>query len=309
MNQDDHRSFKQSLINIFNEHFEDAKNNIWARLFLIFGIVFAVMVGIFVETNAISLDFLIISGIPVLLFGFLFHLTKSDLKKDEASNLIDSIKINLSIDVSNKKLIVIWKLDSNLIKSLILPSKFSVMGYRLTNGLPHNPVEAKNKGHLIINTDQVEGSVIDPEIRPGQTGYYAVFVQEDVGFEDISEVCQNKQGSCYSRMATAVVQAPEGEMAKLARKIRYQELEDRLKSKSGQGGNIAETARKEIDDAVAKIENYKDLFKKIKETKEKSKEEIRRSNMSDEDKYELLDAIDTLADDVIDKKIGMGSMT
>lgn len=230
---------------------------------------------------------------------------------DVNSQKIKSTLVNLNITKNSaKKICLSWSLEGDSVTdSGLLPSVL-LLGYRLPDRLPHDPWEAKELGKLIINTRNSTGTMIDEEMRPGQTGYYALFIQGKIESDSIKQSeNEGKSDFVFSAMATAVERAPEGEMAKLARKLRYQELEEKLKIKSGQGGSIAETARKDIEDAVAQIENYKDLFKTVKETKERNKEEIRKSNMSDEDKYELLEAFDILADDVIDKKIGMGNMT
>lgn len=252
----------------------------------------------------------VVVAISVLYFCWELFIRPLEEYNKKVEKIIRS-KIDLSIvKKDGKKICLSWAIKGEAVENNELLSGSSLLGYRLADGLPHDPLEAKRLGKLIINTRKLSGEVIDQDIKPGQTAYYALFVQGEMPPNVVRE--NNNEGANkvpYSAMATAIERAPEGEMAKLARKIRYQELEERLKNKRDQGGTIAEMARKDMEDAVSRIENVGEFFKNIKETKEKNKEKIKYSNMSDEDKDELLEAIEELADEVIYKKIGMGNIT
>ena len=291
-----------------------AKNKLMQHVYFISALILIIIVAYNVVNFGPNYAFapLIVGAIAIValyVFEMLFINPVEEFQ--EKTKKIISSRIDISIGKNDgKKISLMWSVVGDVVENNELLSGASLLGYRLADGLPHDPLEAKRLGKLIINTRKLSGEMIDQDIKPGQTGYYALFVQGEmppnVAKENNNEVANKVP---YSAMATAIERAPEGEMAKLARKIRYQELEERLKNKRDQGGTIAEMARKDMEDAVSRIENVGEFFKNIKETKEKNKEKIKYSNMSDEDKDELLEAIEELADEVIYKKIGMGNIT
>lgn len=291
-----------------------AKNKLMQHVYFISALILIIIVAYNVVNFGPNYAFapLIVGAIAIValyVFEMLFINPVEEFQ--EKTKKIISSRIDISIGKNDgKKISLMWSVVGDVVENNELLSGASLLGYRLADGLPHDPLEAKRLGKLIINTRKLSGEMIDQDIKPGQTGYYALFVQGEMPPNVVRE--NNNEGANkvpYSAMATAIERAPEGEMAKLARKIRYQELEERLKNKRDQGGTIAEMARKDMEDAVSRIENVGEFFKNIKETKEKNKEKIKYSNMSDEDKDELLEAIEELADEVIYKKIGMGNIT